>query len=143
MHSSQDGDYTIIYKEIQGEILEVNGLEELRQCLRELKSQGIDAIAYPHHIAYHQGQRGVNWRTFTEEFSPIVEIISMHGCSEADENTRPFYHTMNASDHQSTVQYGLEQGHFFGFVGSTDHHSAHPGSYGHGRLGLWAHAQAG
>jgi hypothetical protein len=118
-------------------------LQELRQRLRELKSQGIDAIAYPHPIAYHQGQRGVNWRSFTEEFSPIVEIISMHGCSEADENTRPFYHMMGASDHESTVQYGLEQGHFFGFVGSTDHHSAHPGSYGHGRLGLWAQAQAG
>jgi hypothetical protein len=39
------------------------------------------------------------------------------------------------------MQYGLEQGHFIGVIGSTDHHSAHPGSYGHGRTGLWATAK--
>ena len=63
----------------------------------------------------------------------------MHGCSEANENTRPFLqHVMGPSDHESTMQYGLSQSHFFGVVGSTDHHSAHPGSYGHGRTELWA-----
>jgi hypothetical protein len=36
------------------------------------------------------------------------------------------------------MRYGLSRGHFFGVIGSTDHHSAHPGSYGHGRTGLWA-----
>ena len=138
MHSCQDGDYTIIYKDSQGGILEVSGLAELRGKLGDLKSRGVEAIAFPHHIAYHRGQRGINWDSYTEEFSPIVEIISMHGCSEADECTRPFLHVMGPSDHESTMQYGLEQGNFFGVIGSTDHHSAHPGSYGHGRTGIWA-----
>jgi hypothetical protein len=41
---------------------------------------------------------------------------------------------MGPRDGHSTVQYGLKQGHIFGFIGSTDHHSAHPGHYGFGRL---------
>jgi len=141
MHSCADGDYTVLYRGSQGHILEVEGLAQLRDRLRSLRRQGVCAIAFPHHIGYRRGQRGINWATFDEEFSPVVEIISMHGCSEADENTRPFLHTMGPSDHESTMQYGLEQGHFFGVIGSTDHHSAHPGSYGHGRAGLWARAK--
>jgi len=141
MHSCADGDYTILYKDAEGELLNAVGLDDLRHRLRTLKSQGIEAIAFPHHIAYHRGQRGINWTTFEEEFSPIVEIISMHGCSEADENTHSFLHVMGPSDHESTMQYGLGQGAFFGVIGSTDHHSAYPGSYGHGRTGLWAYAK--
>lgn len=45
---------------------------------------------------------------------------------------------MGPSDWESTVQFGLKQGHIFGFSGNTDHHSAHPGSYGHGITGVWA-----
>ncbi len=33
---------------------------------------------------------------------------------------------------------GLLQGRRFGIIGSTDHHSAHPGSHDHGRLAVWA-----
>jgi hypothetical protein len=45
---------------------------------------------------------------------------------------------MGPRDGRSTAQYGLAQGNVFGLIGSTDHHSAYPGSYGHGRLGVWA-----
>jgi hypothetical protein len=45
---------------------------------------------------------------------------------------------MGPRDWQSTYQYGLAQGHIVGAVGSTDHHSAHPGSYGHGRMAVWS-----
>ena len=38
----------------------------------------------------------------------------------------------------STAQYGWSQGHIFGVVGSTDHHNGFPGSYGYGRLAVWA-----
>ncbi len=141
MHSCADGDYTVVYKGARGEILEVAGLEELRERVRALRQDGVGILAFPHHIGYCQGQRGINWQTFQEDLSPVVEIISMHGCSEADENTRPFLHVMGPSDHESTMQYGLAQGHFFGVIGSTDHHSAYPGSYGHGRTGVWARAK--
>jgi hypothetical protein len=45
---------------------------------------------------------------------------------------------MGPRDERSTMQYGLRQGRVFGVIGSTDHHSAHPGSYGHGRMAVWA-----
>jgi hypothetical protein len=141
MHSSADGDYTILYNDSHGELLETSGLDELRGVLHRLMDEGFEVLAFPHHIAYQRGQRGINWDTFDSSISPLVEIISMHGCSEADENTRPFLHGMGPSDFASTMRYGLAQGHFFGVIGSTDHHSAHPGSYGHGRTGLWASAK--
>lgn len=140
MHSCADGDRTILYDNAAGDILTAESVPALHKRLRQLRREGVGVIAFPHHIGYRRGQRGINWDTFAEEFAPVVEIISMHGCSEANENTRPFLHVMGPSDHESTMQYGLEQGHFFGVIGSTDHHSAHPGSYGHGRTGLWAAA---
>lgn len=139
MHHGADGDHTILYRN-GGDILKVTGLDDLRRRLRALASQGATALAFPHHLAYRRGQRGVNWDRFREEFMPVVEIISMHGCSETDENPRPFLHSMGGADHESTMQHGLARGHFFGVIGSTDHHSAFPGSYGHGRAGLWAKA---
>ena len=45
---------------------------------------------------------------------------------------------MGPRDHRSTAQYALEQGHVFGFIGSSDHHSAHPGHYGYGQAAVWA-----
>ena len=36
------------------------------------------------------------------------------------------------------MRYGLGLGHLFGVIANTDHHSAHPGSYGHGVTGIWA-----
>ena len=62
----------------------------------------------------------------------------MHGASESAAAPYPYLHTMGPRDWRSTYHYGLAQGHLAGAVGSTDHHSAHPGSYGHGRLGAWA-----
>ena len=40
-------------------------------------------MVLPHHIGYRQGYRGINWAAFTPEFSPLVEIMSMHGASES------------------------------------------------------------
>ena len=139
MHSGADGDRTIVYKSAEGPLLQqATGLDDLHAKLRALEAQGLQAMAFPHHIGYKQGQRGINWATFDPTFSPVVEIISMHGCSESDLGPRPFLHSMGPSDHASTWRYGLAQGHIAGAIGSTDHHSAHPGSYGHGRTGLWA-----
>ena len=36
------------------------------------------------------------------------------------------------------MQYGLSEGHIFGVIANTDHHHAHPGSYGHGKTAVWA-----
>lgn len=138
IHLNATGDRTVVYHDLDGEILYADNLADLNDRLRNLGEAGKRALAMPHHIGYRKGTRGIDWQSFDPEFAPIVELISMHGCSEGNENTRPFLHSMGPSDWESTIQYGLEQGHVFGFCGNTDHHSAHPGSYGHGRTALWA-----
>jgi hypothetical protein len=137
VHFTATGDRNIIYKDLAGEILYPTSLEDLHRQLKDLREQGIDTLAQPHHIGYRQGTRGIDWDSHDSEFAPFVELISMHGCSETNEGTRPFLHVMGPSDWQSTIQYGLKQGHVFGVTGGTDHHSGHPGSYGHGLTGLW------
>ncbi len=138
IHFNSVGDRTIMYKGLKGEILYADYIEHLEEWLRQLRLKGQDAMSFPHHIGYRKGTRGIDWDSFNPEFSPVMELISMHGCSEGSENTRPFLHSMGGSDWESTIQYGLSKGNVFGFLGNTDHHSAHPGSYGHGVSGVWA-----
>ena len=138
VHFTASGDRNVVYKDLTGEILYPANLEDLHRQLSELRARGIETLAQPHHIGYRQGTRGIDWETHDPEFAPFVELISMHGCSETNEGTRPFLHVMGPSDWQSTIQYGLERGHIFGVTGGTDHHSGHPGSYGHGLTGVWA-----
>ena len=138
IHSNADGDRTILYKSFEGEIIYADSIPDLHQRLETLEQEGTEALAFPHHIGYRTGTRGINWATHDPKWGPFVELLSMHGCSESNENTRPFLHSMGGSDWESTIQYGLKQGHVFGFTGHTDHHSGHPGSYGHGVTGLWS-----
>src|SRR5690606_14052229 len=117
----------------EGDIIRAAGIEDLRRELRRYRDRGIETFLLPHHIGYRQGYRGINWATYTPEFSPVVEIMSMHGASESADAPYPYLHTMGPRNWQSTWQYGLAQGNVVGVMGSTDHHSGHPGSYGHGR----------
>ncbi len=139
-HALQYGDYVAYFKDPVEKMLKPATLEDFRQELLEYRSQGIDCMLIPHHIGYKTGYRGINWETFFEDISPVVEIISMHGCAEKDDTPIPYLHTMGPLDSRNTMQAGLAAGKHFGVVGSTDHHSAHPGSYGYGRLGVWAEA---
>ena len=140
VHFSATGDRNMLYKTLDGEILYPDDLNDLQRLLQDLRDNGKDSIAQPHHVGYRAGTRGIDWSTFDPTFAPFVELLSMHGCSENSENTRPFLHSMGPSDWESTIACGLRHGHVFGFSGSTDHHSGHPGSYGHGCTGLWAEA---
>ena len=137
IHSCADGDYTVVYKDGEGDILRLS-IPELKDKISQLRRDGIEILAFPHHIAYRRGYRGINWDTFSEEHFPVVEIISMQGCSETDESSRPFLGAMGPTDWECTMQAGLQRGHVFGVVGNTDHNFAHPGSHGHGLTGLWA-----
>lgn len=137
-HSLAYGDHNVYYKQPPGEILRASNLPALRNELRRLRREGHDVMLIPHHIGYHQGYRGINWDAFDEEFSPVVEIFSMHGASESSDAPYAYLHTMGPLDRRSTYHHGLAQGYVAGAIGSTDHHSAHPGSYGHGRLAAWA-----
>jgi hypothetical protein len=132
------GDYHVIYREPQGEIIHAGDLPDLRRQLRGLAEHGVLGLAIPHHTAYLAGYRGIRWDDYTPEFSPVVEIMSMHGAAESDAAPFPYLHDMGPRDGRGTMQYGLETGHVFGVIGSTDHHAAHPGSYGRGLAAVWA-----
>lgn len=140
-HSMAYGDHVVYFKDTAAShIIPANTIEDMRERLRELAVRGIETLLIPHHIGYLRGYRGINWDAFTSEFSPVVEIVSFHGLSEHSEALNPYWHSMGPRDGRSTVQYGLKAGNVFGFIGSTDHHSAHPGHYGYGRLAVWSEA---
>ena len=132
-HSMKCGDRHIVYRDMDGELIVPDTLEEMKAEL-----EGRHAIVVPHHIGYMRGYRGINWDTYTPKLSPVVEIISKHGCSENDYAPYPMLHTMGPRVAGSTAKAGLDRGCHFGFAGSTDNHSGFPGCYGEGRLGVYA-----
>jgi hypothetical protein len=137
-HSMEHGDYCVYLKNGQNvPIFEDGDLSVLRQKVSRLETQ---AFMIPHHIGYKQGFRGINWGSFCKQLSPVVEIFSFHGSSESTDGPYPYLHSMGPRHEQSTAQHGWAQGHIFGIIGSSDHHGAFPGSYGVGRLGVWAEA---
>ncbi|MFO1147501.1 MAG: hypothetical protein U1E62_03915 [Alsobacter sp.] len=137
IHSAAHGDQTILYRDLDpAPILLADTPSALKALLTEqLPSR---AFSFPHHIGYRLGARGINWSAFDPGLSPFVEMNSMHGCAETSETERPYLHSMGPLDGGGTMQHGLALGHVFGVVGNTDHHSAFPGSYGHGRMGVYA-----
>lgn len=139
-HSMTYGDHCVYYKSGTGplEPAQAQSLAELRDVLRGLGAAGLEAFVIPHHIGYRSDRRGINWGTYDPELSPVVELVSMHGCGESADAPRNYLHTMGPRDAGSMADRGLELGNTFGFIGSTDHHSAHPGSYGYGRAMVWA-----
>jgi hypothetical protein len=135
-HSIAYGDHCVYYKDANdSHILDAPDLPALRAAVKGLTTP---ALLIPHHIGYKQGSRGINWSAFSSELSPVAEIFSFHGLSESSEGPYPYLHSMGPRHECSTAQYGWSQGHVFGVIGSTDHHNAFPGSYGYGRLGVWA-----
>ncbi len=137
-HSCAFGDHCITYQDGRDRpLLDAPDLPALR---RKLAAQDPSPLLIPHHIGYHQGYRGVNWEAFSEALSPLAEIVSFHGASESSAGPYPYLHSMGPRHGKSCAQQGWERGHRFGVIGSTDGHSAFPGSYGRGRMGLWADA---
>lgn len=135
-HSCQYGDHCIYFKDGDAPpILDDNDIAALRDTLRSLNKP---ALLLPHHIGYKQGYRGIDWDAFSDELSPVVEVFSFHGLSESTDGPYPYLHSMGPRHQQSTAQDGWARGNIFGIVGSTDHHNAFPGSYGYGRLAVWA-----
>jgi len=135
-HSRTYGDQHVLYQGTHGPLIGGETLADLRQGLMQ---SGQPFFLIPHHIGYPRGARGANWDAFDPSFTPVVEIFSLHGCAESDEAPYPFLNTMGPRDYASTAQAGLERGLRFGFVAATDHHAGYPGSYGDGRMAVYAH----
>ncbi len=139
IHSTDAGDYTLVSKNFDAQIMYPESIDELQNLLATRPELRRRYLAFPHHIGYAPGRRGINWEKFSSDVFPLVEIYSMHGCAETDESDHPFLHTMGPGTGVGNMRYGLgPAGARFGVLGNTDHHSAHPGSYGHGFSGVWA-----
>jgi hypothetical protein len=135
-HSLAYGDYCIYYQQEAGaEIINAPDISAMRAAL---EAHPTPTMMIPHHIGYQQGSRGINWAAFDAKLAPVAEIFSFHGSAFGSEGAYPYLHSMGPRDQRSTAQSGWEQGHVVGVVGSTDHHNAMPGSYGYGKLGVWA-----
>jgi hypothetical protein len=133
-HSSQFGDYCLIFPEDQPNLYLPNHVEQLLDFADAKR-----ALAIPHHVGYKQGWRGANWDHFRASTSPIVEVFSEHGCTETDRSPYPMIrHSIGGRSTSNTIVPQLEKGLRFGFVASSDDHRGYPGAYGEGVLGVWA-----
>lgn len=134
-HSMKYGDHHVVYRDFDGALVVPDTLEAMKAQL-----EGRYAMVVPHHIGYPKGYRGIDWDYFTPRLSPVVEITSKHGTSETDYGPNRMLHTMGPRTVEGSAAEGLRRGHHFGFIGSTDNHSGFPGSYGEGRLAVFARA---
>ena len=133
-HSIKYGDYNVYYLEPEGEIIKANSIEELRE-----KMKNHQALIIPHHIAYLPGSRGIDWNHFVESpQSPFVEVYSFHGCSVTDTSPYPNLREMGPRSYEATMEAGLRKGYKFGISASTDNHYGYPGSFGEGKIAVYA-----
>lgn len=132
MHSSLYGDHHLVSPDDTLPLLYRDSPKALK------KAVGVPALTVAHHIGYTPGYRGINWDLYDESVTPLVEVLSKHGCAMNETAPFPYYHDMGPRDSRNTVYEGLRRGYHFGFVGSTDHHAGYPGSYGDGKLAVLA-----
>ena len=134
--SQKWGDHNVYYLKDDEPIRYADSLEQLYASLK-----GVDAIAIPHHPAYPTEHRGIDWKTFGNgDKTPLVEIFSGHGSSETDIGPRPLWRgSMGPTVTAGTARRGLDMGHVFGFIASTDNHnSPDHGSYNSGQIAVHA-----
>lgn len=133
-HSMAHGDHVALNYDLDAPLVECTSVPDLKNKLK-----GKKVMVTPHHMGYQEGFRGYNWDFFTEgEQTPFVEMYSRHGLAESDQGDYNYLHDMGPRQWEGSIQYGLNQGHKFGIMGSTDQHAGYPGSYGDGRVGVLA-----
>ena len=134
-HSMEHGDHVALCYDYDTPLVECDSVPDLKEKLRNHK-----VFVTPHHMGYQGGYRGYNWAAFSDNDPqlPFVEMFSRHGLAEGDMGDYDYLHDMGPRVWEGTVQYGLEQGHKFGLICSTDQHAGYPGSYGDGRIGVLA-----
>ncbi|WP_302925658.1 DUF3604 domain-containing protein [Holdemania filiformis] len=132
--AGQDGDHNVFCKDNRQKMEYPLRYADLVQAYA-----GKAVIGIPHHLAYQLENRGKNWTTHNETFSPFVEIYSSHGSSENDngpiEMTRHVH--MGPRTGETCVERGWEDGYKFGVIASGDNHSA-PCVYGFGYMACLA-----
>lgn len=127
-HSNFYGDQCVIFRDDDKPISYAKNFDELKAFC-----QIHGAMLLPHHVGYPRGVRGANWDVYDPQFAPVVEIYSMHGCSETDRSPYPMkLGSPGGRSTENTVAAALRRGHRFGFTASTDSHRGFPGAWGEG-----------
>ena len=131
--TGEDGDHNVYFK-TDGDIELPAHYQQLVEAYR-----GQDVIGIPHHLAYSLGNRGKNWATHDETFSPFVETFSHHGSSERDMTpiSMDRHIHMGPRVDETSVVAGLKRGYRFGIICSGDNHEV-PAMVRYGRAGVWA-----
>jgi hypothetical protein len=129
------GDHNVYHRREGLPICRVQTIQDLYACLR-----GQQAIAIPHHTGYYVGRRAPDWGLTDEKISPFVEIFSIHGSSETDEEWIGLRHNshMGPGAAGGTYQDALNRGLHLGAICSTDNWSNIPGHYGQGLMACLA-----
>jgi hypothetical protein len=82
------------------------------------------ALAIPHHPA--GGPIAIDWEIAPDpRFEPVVEIVSIHGSSEAPDSPGLIHEPVAGH----FARDALARGYRLGFVGSGDRHDGHPGAF--------------
>lgn len=130
-HSMASGDHVVLCRDFGTPLVDCTSVQDLKYRLK-----GHRCYVTPHHMGYMLGFRGYNWSEFKDDDpqTPFVEMYSRHGLAESDMGDYDYLHDMGPRTYEGSVQYGLELGHRFGLMCSTDQHAGYPGSYGDGRV---------
>ena len=128
------GDHNVIYRDGVGELDDTWDLAELYARLR-----GKAAFAIPHHTAYYTGWRGKDWDVHDATLSPVMEMISIHGCSECADSPRELVKNVSMGPRTGggSFQDALARGIRIGVIGSNDG-TRLPGRWNEGRAAVWA-----
>ncbi|MEA1996841.1 MAG: DUF3604 domain-containing protein [Gemmatimonadota bacterium] len=133
-HSSEFGDYVILFPGDDEKLTHFDKLEELQEFAFEK-----GALLIPHHPAYRQGRRGANPKFWDPRVTQLLEIFSEHGNAECDEGPGDYIrHSMGGRWSANTLQAILKEGHRVGVLASTDDHLGCPGAYGEGLAAVLA-----
>jgi len=133
-HSSVYGDYCVLFPTDDSELFTTSSVGALAE---QVKPFG--ALMFPHHVAYAQGWRGVDWEQFPAEMCPVCEVFSEHGATMYDRGLHPMLrHSNGGRSTRNTVHHALAMGYRFGLIGGTDDHFGYPGAWGEGLAAVWA-----
>lgn len=133
-HGTQEGDYHILYPDLNGDYELIEDLTELQDFARKR-----GCLLIPHHPANRLGHRGFDVSKWAPDVSPVLEIHSEWGCAEHDRAPFPYKrHTEGGRWTRHTLQHYLNQGHRLGVIASTDDHLGHPGGYREGLAAIKA-----
>ncbi|MFO7946910.1 MAG: CehA/McbA family metallohydrolase [Armatimonadota bacterium] len=133
-YTSIGGDFNIYFPSDEAEGYLPEDVRDFAEFARDN-----DAILIPHHTGYISGIRGLDWDDFIPDVMPLVEIFSMHGSSECEPGPFPMdLPWMGPRATAGTVREGLNRGHRFGVIGSSDGHGGYPGNYLMGLAAVYA-----